>query len=75
MSKHNLGDCQNVLDKRIENVSFLRDRVRTVVNVLGDALGAGIVHHISQNDLKTPPNTQQSAPGASYEIETHKETQ
>lgn len=43
--------------------------------MLGDALGAGIVDHISQKDLQTPPNLQQSAPGVSYEIETSKEAQ
>lgn len=30
---------------------FHRDRVRTVVNVLGDAFGAGIVHKLSQAEL------------------------
>lgn len=28
-----------------------RDRLRTSVNVLGDAFGAGIVHHLSKEDL------------------------
>ena len=28
-----------------------RDRFRTSVNVLGDAYGAGIVHHLSKGDL------------------------
>lgn len=28
-----------------------RDRFRTSVNVLGDAYGAGIVHHLSRADL------------------------
>ena len=27
------------------------DRFRTSVNVLGDAVGAGIVHHLSREDL------------------------
>ena len=27
------------------------DRFRTSVNVLGDAFGAGIVHHLSREDL------------------------
>ena len=27
------------------------DRFRTSVNVLGDAFGAGIVHHLSKEDL------------------------
>lgn len=51
-----------------------RDRVRTVVNVLGDALGAGIVNHISQSDLNAPQNPQQAATNSNYEIETQKET-
>ena len=29
-----------------------RDRFRTSVNVLGDAYGAGIVHHLSKADLE-----------------------
>ena len=30
----------------------IRDRCRTTVNVLGDALGTGIVEHLSCDDLK-----------------------
>ena len=30
---------------------FNRDRIRTAVNVLGDSFGAGIVEHLSQDDL------------------------
>ena len=30
---------------------FFRDRVRTMINVLGDAYGAGIVEHLSRDDL------------------------
>lgn len=54
-----------------------RDRVRTVVNVLGDCLGAGIVNHISQNDLIPPqiePQQTTANASVSYEIETQKET-
>lgn len=32
---------------------FFRDRIRTAVNVVGDAFGAGIVEHLSRNDLMT----------------------
>lgn len=32
--------------------SVCRDRTTTVVNVEGDALGAGILHHINQQELK-----------------------
>lgn len=28
-----------------------RDRIRTSVNVLGDAFGAGIVYHLSKDEL------------------------
>lgn len=30
---------------------FLRDRLRTSINVLGDAYGAGIVYHLSKDEL------------------------
>ena len=30
----------------------LRDRFRTIVNVLGDSIVAGIVEHLSRDDLK-----------------------
>ncbi|XP_066934070.1 excitatory amino acid transporter 3-like [Clytia hemisphaerica] len=33
-------------------VDWFLDRVRTTVNVLGDAYGAGIVHHLSQRELQ-----------------------
>ncbi len=33
-------------------VDWLIDRFRTAVNVLGDAIGSGIVAHLSQEDLK-----------------------
>ena len=32
-------------------VDWLLDRFRTVVNVLGDAIGAGIVYHLSKGEL------------------------
>ncbi|XP_054706096.1 excitatory amino acid transporter-like [Uloborus diversus] len=32
-------------------VDWLLDRIRTSVNVLGDAYGAGIVYHLSKNEL------------------------
>ena len=31
--------------------SFRRDRFRTTVNVLGDSIGAGVVEHLSREDL------------------------
>ncbi|PVD23438.1 hypothetical protein C0Q70_16707 [Pomacea canaliculata] len=33
-------------------IDWLLDRFRTAVNVLGDAYGAGIVHHLSRHDLR-----------------------
>lgn len=36
-----------------------RDRTTTVVNVEGDALGAGILHHINQEELKKQQQQQQ----------------
>lgn len=30
---------------------ILRDRIRTSINVLGDGYGAGIVYHLSKNEL------------------------
>lgn len=31
---------------------YFRDRFRTTINVLEDSLGAGIVNHLSKNELK-----------------------
>lgn len=31
---------------------FHRDRFRTTVNVLGDSIGAGVVEHLSRDDLR-----------------------
>ena len=36
----------------IMSVDWLLDRFRTAVNVLGDSIGAGIVHHFSSQELK-----------------------
>lgn len=46
---------------------FHRDRVRTVVNVLGDAFGAGIVHNMSQDELNAE-QTPKNAPSVTCEI-------
>jgi len=35
----------------ILSVDWLLDRFRTTVNVLGDAIGAGIVYHLSKGEL------------------------
>lgn len=31
---------------------IVRDRIRTVVNVMGDSIGAGVVMHLCSKDLK-----------------------
>jgi len=36
----------------IFSVDWLLDRFRTATNVLGDSIGAGIVSHLSQNELR-----------------------
>lgn len=42
-----------IITKFVTNVLFVnRDRTTTVVNVEGDALGAGILHHINQLEMK-----------------------
>jgi len=33
------------------SVEWILDRCRTVVNVLGDSIGAGIINKLSQNDF------------------------
>lgn len=38
-------------------VDWILDRIRTVVNVLGDAFGAAIVEHFSRKELKVAPET------------------
>ena len=39
------------MSKSIVSLTRLVDRVRTAVNVLGDAFGAAIVAHLSQKEL------------------------
>ena len=47
---------ENIKEVTLENLIFFfislsRDRIRTANNVVGDAFGAGIVGHLSCNDL------------------------
>merc|ERR1712098_780827 len=41
----------------ILSVDWLLDRFRTAINVLGDSLGAGIVAHLSRNELESLAET------------------
>lgn len=41
------------------SLPICRDRCRTTVNVIGDSLGAGIVQHLSRNELASLPHTSQ----------------
>lgn len=51
------------------SLSVCRDRTTTVVNVEGDALGAGILHHINQQELKRQQQQQQQPGGEELESE------
>ena len=42
---------QSTIDFDYSVLIHFRDRVRTMINVLGDAYGAGIVEHLSKGDL------------------------
>lgn len=44
-------------------VDWMLDRIRTVVNVLGDSFGAAIVEHFSRNELKAVPAIQNNNNG------------
>lgn len=47
---------------------IFRDRCRTTVNVMGDSLGAGIVNHLSKNELTALPQHRQTQNGADHSI-------
>ena len=32
--------------------TFISDRVRTTINILGDAIGAGIIDHLTKKELE-----------------------
>ena len=38
------------------NDIYFRDRVGTVINVVGDAFGAAIISHLSKSDLEKVPD-------------------
>ena len=45
----------------IFSVDWLLDRFRTAINVLGDSIGAGIVSHLSTQELKEIDETDQES--------------
>ncbi|KAK0168599.1 hypothetical protein PV327_002379 [Microctonus hyperodae] len=47
-------------------IDWLLDRFRTSVNVVGDSLGAGIVNHLSKNELAALPHNVQSQNGPDH---------
>lgn len=53
--------------------SASRDRTTTVVNVEGDALGAGILHHINQQELKKQEALQQQQQRGGEGLEAEQE--
>lgn len=46
----------------ILSIDWFLDRFRTAVNVLGDAYGAGIVEHLSRNDIIKDPEAEMEVP-------------
>lgn len=46
----------------ILSIDWFLDRFRTAVNVLGDAYGAGIVEHLSRNDIVKVPEVEMEVP-------------
>ena len=45
-----------------------RDRFRTAVNVLGDAIGAGIVAHLSRDELREADEADKDGVGDDNEL-------
>ena len=44
-------------------VDWLLDRFRTAINVLGDSIGAGIVYHLSKEELEAAENSEPEPAG------------
>ena len=70
---------ENIKEVTLENlifffISLCRDRIRTAINVMGDAFGAGIVEHLSRDDLMSMDFTQRedAVPLEPYERYTPK---
>lgn len=41
-----------MLNRQLINCYCYRDRFRTMINVIGDGLGAGLVDHLSKDELR-----------------------
>ena len=70
---------ENIKEVTLENlifffISLCRDRIRTAINVMGYAFGAGIVEHLSRDDLMSMDFTQRedAVPLEPYERYTPK---
>jgi len=50
-------------------VDWFLDRFRTFTNVLGDSLGAGIVHHLSKDELDRMPASNMKESGPAIELD------
>jgi len=48
-------------------VDWLLDRFRTAINVLGDSIGAGIVYHLSKDELDKMEEKPRQHPGGGFE--------
>ena len=73
---------ENIKEVTLENlifffISLCRDRIRIAINVMGDAFGAGVVEHLSRDDLMSMDFTRRedAVPLEPYERHTLKNEQ
>ena len=52
-------------------VDWLLDRFRTAINVLGDSIGAGIVYHLSKEELEAAGNSEPEPAGPGVTLTTN----